>query len=90
MVSHNRPGRAAKAQMPMQAALASAGTFAIGAALPLGVSLAALLFLMLLGALGARAGGAPISKGMLRVTFWGVIAMAATYGIGWLLGTSVA
>ncbi|MCC6926176.1 VIT family protein [Novosphingobium sp.] len=88
---------------PMQAALASAATFAVGAALPLvialllplgslavGVSLAALLFLMLLGAVGAQAGGAPIGKGVLRVTFWGAIAMAATYAIGSLFGTSVA
>jgi len=87
---------------PVQAALTSAGTFAIGAALPLlaavllplgtlaiGVSIAALVFLMLLGGVGARAGGAPVGKGVLRVTFWGVLAMAATYGIGSLFGTSV-
>ena len=87
---------------PLQAALSSAATFSVGAALPLvtamllplgsvpiGVSLAALLFLMLLGGVGAKAGGAPIGKGVLRVTFWGVIAMAVTYGIGRLLGTSV-
>ncbi|MFM5950177.1 MAG: VIT family protein [Novosphingobium sp.] len=87
---------------PLQAALASAGTFAVGAGLPLvtamllpiatlavGVSVASLFFLMLLGAVGAKAGGAPIGKGTLRVTFWGVIAMAATYGIGSLFGTSV-
>jgi len=87
---------------PLQAALASAGTFSVGAALPLvtamlltlgkipvGVSVASLFFLMLLGALGAKAGGAPIVKGTLRVTFWGVIAMAATYAIGSLFGTSV-
>ncbi|MFM5949252.1 MAG: VIT family protein [Novosphingobium sp.] len=87
---------------PLQAALASAATFAVGAALPLitamlltfraipmGVSLASLVFLMLLGATGARVGGAPIVKGTLRVTFWGVIAMAATYAIGSLFGTSV-
>ncbi|MEY4952158.1 MAG: hypothetical protein RL299_582 [Pseudomonadota bacterium] len=87
---------------PLQAALASAGTFAVGAALPLvtamlltfgtiplGVSLASLVFLMLLGAAGAKAGGAPVAKGMLRVTFWGVIAMAATYAIGSLFGTVV-
>lgn len=86
---------------PLQAAVASAATFALGAALPLtaamllslgaipiGVSLAALLFLMLLGGVGAAAGGAPISKGVLRVTFWGVVAMAVTYMIGSLLGTS--
>ncbi len=87
---------------PLQAAIASAATFAIGAALPLaaamllslgnipiGVSLAALAFLMLLGGVGAAAGGAPIGKGVLRVTFWGVLAMAVTYAIGTLLGTSV-
>lgn len=87
---------------PLQAAMASAATFAVGAALPLGaamllplqslaigVSLAALVFLMLLGGVGAKAGGAPIGKGVLRVTFWGVIAMAVTYGIGRMLGTSV-
>jgi VIT1/CCC1 family predicted Fe2+/Mn2+ transporter len=87
---------------PLQAALASAATFAVGAALPLvtamlltfaaiplGVSLASLVFLMLLGATGAKVGGAPIVKGTLRVTFWGVIAMAATYAIGSLFGTSV-
>lgn len=88
---------------PLQAALASATTFAVGAALPLitalllplgtlsaGVSIAALLFLVLLGGIGAKAGGAPIGKGVLRVTFWGAIAMAATYAIGSLFGTSVA
>ncbi|HEX4847009.1 MAG TPA: VIT family protein, partial [Novosphingobium sp.] len=88
---------------PLQAALASAATFAVGAVLPLvtamlltlgtipvGVSIASLFFLMLLGAVGAKAGGAPILKGTLRVTFWGVIAMAATYAIGSLFGTSVA
>ncbi len=88
---------------PVQAALTSAGTFAVGAALPLGaamllpldalalgVSAAALLFLMLLGAVGARAGGAPVGKGVLRVTFWGALAMAATYGIGSLFGTAAA
>ena len=57
--------------------------------LAIGVSLAALLFLMLLGGVGAKAGGAPIGKSVLRVTFWGMIAMAVTYGIGRMLGTSV-
>jgi len=88
---------------PVQAALTSAATFAVGAALPLGaalilplgqlalgVSLAALCFLMLLGAVGAAAGGAPVIKGVLRVAFWGVLAMAATWRIGSLFGTSVA
>lgn len=88
---------------PVQAALTSATTFAVGAALPLGaaallplgqlvigVSLSALVFLMLLGAVGARAGGAPITRGVLRVAFWGVTAMAATWAIGRLFGTAVA
>jgi VIT1/CCC1 family predicted Fe2+/Mn2+ transporter len=88
---------------PVQAALASAATFAIGAALPLvaalllplgwlalGVSLSALSFLMLLGGVGAVAGGANVLQGVLRVTFWGVVAMAATYAIGSLFGTSPA
>ena len=88
---------------PVQAALISAATFAVGAGLPLltafvmplgslpiGVSLASLLFLMLLGGIGARAGGAPLGKGVLRVTFWGVMAMAVTYAIGSLIGASIA
>lgn len=88
---------------PVQAAITSAATFAVGAALPLaaaallplgqlalGVSIAALLFLMLLGGVGAAVGGAPVGKGVLRVAFWGVLAMAATYGIGSLFGTAVA
>jgi VIT1/CCC1 family predicted Fe2+/Mn2+ transporter len=45
---------------------------------------------MLLGATGAKVGGAPVAKGTLRVTCWGVIAMAATYAIGSLFGTSAA
>lgn len=88
---------------PVQAALTSAATFAVGAALPLGaaallplgqlalgVSAAALIFLMLLGGVGAAVGGAPVGKGVLRVAFWGVLAMAATYAIGSLFGTAVA
>ena len=88
---------------PIQAALTSAATFSIGAAFPLaaaamlplgslvlGVSGSALLFLLLLGAVGAKAGGAPIVKGVMRVGLWGALAMAATYGIGTLFGTSVA
>jgi VIT1/CCC1 family predicted Fe2+/Mn2+ transporter len=79
----------------VQAALASAGTFAIGAGLPLLMVLVApanaiawfvvgtsLASLAILGALAARAGGAKASVGALRVTFWGAIAMAVTYGIG--------
>lgn len=90
------------AARPVQAAFTSAATFAAGAALPLlaalllprsilvvGVSAASLLFLALLGAIGARAGGAAVGKAMLRVTFWGAIAMALTAGIGALFGTAV-
>jgi VIT1/CCC1 family predicted Fe2+/Mn2+ transporter len=85
---------------PLQAAVASAVTFAIGAMLPLLLAavspLAAfdfvvaggsLLTLALLGALAARAGGAGLLKGCLRVTMWGAVAMAATMGIGSLIGT---
>lgn len=91
------------AARPVQAALASAAAFAVGASLPLAmvplapgpqltwvVSIAALLFLAVLGAVGAKAGGAPIAKAVLRVTFWGAIAMAATAAIGALFGTTVA
>lgn len=87
---------------PIQAALASAASFAVGAAMPLAmvvvapsarlvpvVSIASLLFLALLGAIGARAGGAGIVKATVRVTFWGAIAMAATAGIGALVGRAV-
>lgn len=90
------------AARPIQAALTSAATFAIGAALPLamavllphsllvaGVSIASLLFLALLGAIGARAGGANIVRATLRVTFWGALAMALTAGIGSAFGTVV-
>ena len=85
---------------PMQAALASATSFAAGAALPLFVaaltpaptliplvSATSLVFLALLGALAARAGGAPMGPGVLRVTFWGAVAMALTAGVGALFGT---
>jgi vacuolar iron transporter family protein len=88
---------------PIQAALTSAATFAVGAALPLLcavfspmdklswiVSIASLLFLALLGAVGAKAGGASMIKGAWRVTFWGALAMVATFAIGWYFGTSVA
>ncbi len=87
---------------PVQAALASAATFSVGAALPLlmviflpqgilipAVSLSSLLFLALLGALAARTGGANAWKGIFRVTFWGALAMALTAGIGSLFGTVV-
>jgi len=87
---------------PIQAALTSAATFAVGAAMPLsmvvfmprsalvmGVSIASLLFLAVLGAVGARAGGANVMKATLRVTFWGALAMALTAVIGALFGTVV-
>lgn len=87
---------------PIQAALTSAATFSVGAAMPLamvlvmpremlvmGVSAASLLFLALLGAIGASAGGANVGKATLRVTFWGALAMALTAGIGAVFGTAV-
>ena len=87
---------------PIQAALTSAATFASGAALPLlvavfaplpilaiSVSLASIVFLALLGVIGARAGGAEPWRAAVRVTFWGAFAMAATAGIGALFGAVV-
>jgi len=87
---------------PLQAALTSAATFGVGAAMPLAmvvlaprallvpvVSVASLAFLALLGAIGARAGGADMLKATVRVTFWGALAMALTAGIGALVGTAV-
>lgn len=87
---------------PIQAAFASAGTFSLGAALPLlavlvlpgpwiipGVALTSLVALALLGGIGARAGGAHIMVPILRVSFWGAFAMAATAGIGRLFGAIV-
>jgi VIT1/CCC1 family predicted Fe2+/Mn2+ transporter len=89
------------AAKPVQAALASAGTFAVGAALPLlmvlllpatllmwGLAGSSLLFLALLGALAARAGGSPVIPSVLRVTFWGALAMALTAGVGALFGVA--
>ncbi len=90
------------AARPVQAALTSAATFSAGAAMPLfvaavspgriavfTVSAASLLFLAVLGALGARAGGAPLVRATARVTFWGALAMAVTAGIGSLVGKAV-
>ncbi len=84
---------------PVQAALASAASFAVGAALPLGVALlmpgrglvlwmagTSLLFLAALGAVAARAGGAPLAPATARVAFWGALAMAITAGAGHLFG----
>ncbi|MDZ4782917.1 MAG: VIT family protein [Planctomycetia bacterium] len=87
---------------PIQAAFASAGTFALGAAMPLATVLIApaavlipvviatsIVFLALLGGFGAYAGGAPVVKAALRVTFWGAFAMALTAGVGALFGASL-
>jgi VIT1/CCC1 family predicted Fe2+/Mn2+ transporter len=60
-----------------------------GDTLPWTVSAASLVFLAILGALGARAGKAPMLRAVVRVTFWGAMAMAATIAIGSLLGTTV-
>lgn len=86
---------------PIQAAMASASSFAVGAAMPLLVAAIApeagliplvsgtsLVFLALLGGLAAHAGGAGVTVGALRVTFWGALAMAVTAGVGALFGTS--
>ncbi len=87
---------------PVQAALASACMFTMGAVLPLllvlvvpaawlvgVVSGSSLLFLAVLGALAARAGGSPVWKSVARVTFWGALAMALTAGVGALFGARV-
>jgi VIT1/CCC1 family predicted Fe2+/Mn2+ transporter len=92
----------ALAARPIQAALASAASFALGAALPLAVAVLApetglipsvagssLAFLALLGGLAARAGGAPTGIGALRVGFWGALAMGLTAGVGALFGAVV-
>jgi VIT1/CCC1 family predicted Fe2+/Mn2+ transporter len=85
---------------PIQAALTSAGSFAVGAAMPLWVTALApqptliplvagtsLVFLAFLGGLAAHAGGAGLMAGAIRVTFWGALAMAVTAGVGALFGT---
>jgi VIT1/CCC1 family predicted Fe2+/Mn2+ transporter len=87
---------------PIQAALTSAATFSAGAALPLLVaaispanlvvtlvSAASLMFLAVLGALGAKVGGAKVLRATARVAFWGALAMAVTAGIGHLVGKAV-
>jgi vacuolar iron transporter family protein len=87
---------------PIQAALASAASFAVGAALPVVVTMVApaatatawiagtsLLFLALLGAVAAQAGGAPAVRGAWRVAFWGTAAMLLTYAMGKMLGTTL-
>jgi VIT1/CCC1 family predicted Fe2+/Mn2+ transporter len=85
---------------PIQAALTSAASFAVGAAMPLLVTVIApasalitlvagtsLVFLAMLGGVAARVGGAGVATGALRVTFWGALAMALTAGVGYLFGT---
>ena len=87
---------------PIQAALTSAAAFSVGAAMPLAmvlvspaarlaatVSVASLLFLAVLGAVGAKAGGANVLNATVRVTFWGAAAMALTAGIGAVVGTAI-
>lgn len=87
---------------PVQAALTSAASFSVGAAMPLVmvlispagalvplVSAASLGFLALLGAIGGRAGGAKVLRATMRVTFWGALAMALTAGVGKLFGTVI-
>ena len=93
---------AATTARPLQAALTSAATFSFGAAMPLAMVViapaaalvpavggASLVFRALLGAIGARAGGANIWRATVRVTFWGALAMALTAGIGKVFGTVV-
>ena len=90
------------AARPVQAAVTSAVTFSSGAALPLLTAVMAphhmlvplvagtsLLFLIVLGVLAAKAGGAPLMRAALRVGFWGMLAMAVTAGIGRLVGTAI-
>jgi len=88
---------------PLQAAVTSALTFTVGGGLPVicallmpiefmfyGVSISTLFFLAILGAIGAKTGGAKITKGIFRVTFWGAAAMAFTALIGYIFGVSIA
>jgi VIT1/CCC1 family predicted Fe2+/Mn2+ transporter len=92
----------ATAARPIQAALASAASFAVGAALPLAmaivtpsnllveaVSITSLLFLAMLGAVGAKTGGASMLKASIRVTFWGAFAIAVAAAIGAVFGTQI-
>jgi VIT1/CCC1 family predicted Fe2+/Mn2+ transporter len=87
------------AARPLQAATTSAMTFSAGACLPLAIVaivpgstliplivMATILCLAILGALGAKAGGAPVTRSALRVSFWGVLALVVTAGVGRLFG----
>ena len=91
-----------QAAKPLQAAWSSATAFGLGAALPLTaawvapsnlvipiVGVASLLFLAILGSVAAGAGGAPVARGAMRVTFWGALAMLATAAVGRLFGIAV-
>jgi vacuolar iron transporter family protein len=105
LTAHMRDELGMTAEMaarPVQAALVSATTFAVGAALPLlvafavpeanilvGVSLSTTVALVGLGAVGAKFGGARILRGSARVVIWGILAMLATAVVGWLFGTTV-
>lgn len=86
---------------PLQAAVASGASFIVGATLPVLVAyfgplekmvlvqyIATIIFLMILGAVAARTGGSSITKGVLRVTFWGTLAIAGTALVGYLFGVS--
>lgn len=86
---------------PLQAAMTSAITFAVGAGLPLAVvfflpfayviynvTIFSLILLAVLGGLGAYTGGAPVTKAVFRIAFWGAVAMAITAGVGALFGVS--
>ena len=86
---------------PLQAAIYSAATFAVGAFLPLlivllapsnllmwAMAISSLVFLTVLGVISAKLGGAPILKAASRVTFWGALAMALTAGVGMLFGVA--
>ncbi|MEO7916914.1 MAG: VIT family protein [Dokdonella sp.] len=110
LMDHDAPGAHARDELgisstmaakPIQAAIASAATFAAGAALPLlmalwlpavalmwGLAASSLFFLALLGLLAARAGGAPAFKAVVRVSFWGMLAMGLTAAVGTLFGVA--
>ena len=90
------------AARPVQAAFASAGTFSVGAAMPLATAVlvpsaalipvvvgTSILFLAMLGGFGAYVGGAPVLRAMVRVTFWGALAMGLTAIVGAVFGTVV-
>jgi VIT1/CCC1 family predicted Fe2+/Mn2+ transporter len=92
----------ATAARPVEAALTSAASFAVGASLPFltaivtprsgvtaAIALVSLVSLAVLGATGAKAGGATMATAAIRVTFWGALAMAVTAGVGMLFGTRV-